>query len=254
MMTLTDKTMKSALTVTALSLLALGACKPDSKKSSSPSTPPVSGLSIAPVGVSGTEIQVAGSSFPARIAFAINGTTDPTQVALAMVERPANSTIEGRTSLNPSLLWTPTTSQPQAYVQFVLRDLKRCTETTGNPASCSLIDGQISPSSPVQPYDTLSTRYTLRFTGSTSVLQNNGTAVVPGSTTTPIPNNGSTIGGVVWDQVTNQFINAGGNVLSQYIANGFSTEGLSWQDILRQAFGVPSTSTTNPAPVPPTTE
>lgn len=253
MMMLANRKTKTIVTVSAAMLLALSACKPDSKKSNKTTNTAPTAVTITPVGVSGTEIQVAGTSFPARIPFRVSGITDPAQMALAMVERPGNTSIEGRNTLDPVLLWTPTASQPQANVQFVIRDLKRCTETTGNPASCSLIDGQISPNSPVQPYDTLSTKYVLRFTGSTSVLQNNGSAVVPGSSTTPAPNDTSTIGGIVWDQVTNQFINAGGNVLTQYIANGFSTEGLTWQEVLRRAFGVPNTSTTPPV-TPQTTE
>lgn len=225
---------------------ALAACKPAAKKNNSNNTAPNLGLSIAPVGVSGSEIQVAGTAFPARIQFRVSGTSDPASFALALVERPANTTIEGRASLQPVLLWTPSTSQPQAYVQFVIRDLKRCESATGNRAGCNLVDGQISPSSPVQPYDKLSTRYLLRFTGDSRVLQANGAAVVPGSQVIPGANGANTIGGTVINAIGNQIMSGAGRAATTYISNGFSTNGMSWQQILQNAFGLPQAN----APVP----
>lgn len=230
--------------VVVASVVAFAACKPAGKKSSSPGTPgPNIDASIAPVGVSGSEIQVASTAFPARIQFRISGANDPAAFSLALAERPANVTIEGRNTLQPVLLWTPTASQPQAYVQFVMRDVKRCAATTGNQASCSLSDGQVSPSSPLQPYDKLSTRYLLRFTGDTRSLQGgNSNAVIPGTQVLPAPNGGSTL----FNQLGTQILQAGGRVGAQIIQNNFSTSGLNWNQILQQAFGLPTNQTTTP--------
>ncbi|MEY4632624.1 MAG: hypothetical protein RIQ81_2744, partial [Pseudomonadota bacterium] len=174
-----------------------------------------------------------------------SGTNDPTAFSLALAERPGNVTIEGRASLQPLLLWTPTASQPQAYVQFVLRDVKRCMATTNNQSACSVSDGQISPSSPLQPYDKLSTRYLLKFTGDSRTLQGgNSNAVIPGTQTVPTPNSGSTI----FDQVGSQILQAGTRLGAQYIQNGFRTNGWDWNQILQQAFGVPTTPQTPPVP------
>jgi|GEM_PF-1745758 len=227
--------------VVVSTLTALGACKPSAKNNNSNNTSPTQGFSIAPVGVSGTEIQVAGTAFPARVQFKMSGTTDPSSFALALVERPANTTIEGRASLNPVLLWTPSASQPQAYVQFVIRDLKRCESATGNRAGCNLVDGQISPSSPIQPYDKLSTRYLLRFTGDSRVLQATNNAVVPGTQVIPGANNG--IGNAVINTIGNQVLSGAGRVATTYVANGFSTNGMGWQQILQSAFGIPQATT-----------
>jgi hypothetical protein len=199
-------------------------------------------VSISPVGVSGSEIQVATTAFPARVQFRINGSTDPSAFTLALAERPANVTIEGRSTLQPILLWTPTASQPQAYVQFVLRDVKRCAATTGNQATCSLSDGQISPSSPLQPYDKLSSRYLLRFTGDTRTLQGgSNNAVIPGTQVLPAPNNA---GSTIFNQIGTQILQAGGRIGAQIIQNNFDTNGLDWNQILQQAFGLPSTNQT----------
>lgn len=234
--------------VVASAVAALAACKPASKKNNNANnTAPNQSLSIAPVGVSGSEIQVAGTAFPARIQFRVSGTTDPAAFTVALVERPANTTIEGRASLKPVLLWTPSASQPQAYVQFVIRDLKRCESATGNRAGCNLVDGQISPASPVQPYDKLSTRYLLRFTGDSRVLQANNSAVVPGSQVIPGANTGNTIGGTVINAIGNQVLSGAGRAATTYISNGFSTNGMSWQQILQNAFGIPQAPVTPPA-------
>lgn len=224
--------------------LVATACKPAAKKNKNSNTSdPNQSVAIAPVGVTGSEIQVAGTAFPARIQFKISGITDPATISLAMVERPANTAIEARATLQPVLLWTPTSSQPQAYVQFVIRDLKRCESATGNRASCNLVDGQISPGSPVQPYDKLSTRYMLRFTGDSRVLQANNSAVIPGSQIIPGgANGGTTIGGTIFNTVGNQVMSGAGRMATTYIGNGFSTNGMTWQQILQSGFGIPSTA------------
>ncbi len=232
------------IVVSSFAAISATGCKPAAKKNNNANqSDPNQGISIVPVGVTGSEIQVAGSSFPARIQFRISGVTDPSTMTLAMVERPANTMIDSRATLNPALLWTPTVSQPQAYVQFVIRDLKRCEAATGNRATCSLVDGQISAGSPVQPYDKLSTRYLLRFTGDSRVLQANNGAVIPGNQVIPGANGGSNIGGVVFDAVGNQVMAGAGRIATTFIGNGFSTNGASWQQILQNGFGIPSTTT-----------
>ena len=231
------------IVVSSFAALAATGCKPAGKKNNNANqSDPNQGISIAPVGVTGSEIQVAGSSFPARIQFKISGVSDPSTMTLAMVERPANTMIESRATLQPVLLWTPSVSQPQAYVQFVIRDMKRCEAATGNRATCSLVDGQISSGSPVQPYDKLSTRYLLRFTGDSRVLQASNNAVVPGNQVVPGTNGGSTIGGAVFDAVGNQVIAGAGRAAYTFIGNGFSTNGMTWQQILQGGFGIPSTA------------
>ena len=237
------------IVVSSLAAFAATGCKPAAKGNNANQSDPNQNVAIVPVGVTGSEIQVAGASFPARIQFQISGVTDPSKISLALVERPANTSIESRATLQPVLLWTPSTSQPQAYVQFVIRDMTRCQAATGNSVTCALADGQISPGSPAQPYDKLSTRFLLRFTGDSRVLQANNSAVVPGTQVIPgSTNGGSTIGGTILSTVENQVMSGAGRIATTFIGNGFSTTGMTWQQILQNGFGIPTTTTTTSVP------